>query len=82
MQVSFRRWCVDPNGRTMVSVDPKTVDSTEEFCEARQPRWEGDDDSTYPLCAGTKIVMKGGKKEYLVQGTHEEVVDKLNSNLA
>ena len=78
MQVTFTRWCVDAKGRTPVSVDPTRVDSTEHFCDARSARWPGDDDSIYPMCAGTRIVMRN-KQEYLVQGKLEDVVLLLNA---
>lgn len=77
MQISFMRWCVDPKGRTPCSVDPARVDCTEHYCDARQSRWEGDDDSFYPMTAATRIIMKN-KQEYLVQGEHDWVVEKLN----
>ncbi len=78
MQVMFTRWSVKPQDRTPVSVDPKRVDSTEHFCDARQSRFDGDDDSIYPMTAATKIVMKN-KQEYLVQGTLADVVNTLNA---
>ena len=77
MQITFTRWCVDPKGRTPVSVDPTRVESTELFSDARQARWEGDDDSIYPMCAATRIIMRN-KTEYLVQGDHASVTAKLN----
>ena len=78
MQVTFTKWCVDPKGRTQVSVDPTRVDCTEHFCDARVSRWEGDDDSVYPLCAGTRVVMRN-KQEFLVQGKLDDVVLLLNA---
>ena len=78
MQVSFTVWCVDATKRIKISVDPKRVDCTVEFCQARTPRWEGDDDSIYPLCAATRIVLKN-KQEFLVQGTQEDIVNQLNA---
>ena len=71
MQTMFMRWCMDPKGRTPVSVDPKRVDCTEHFSDAFHSA-TGEDFS-----AATKIVMKG-KQEYVVQGTLAEVVDALN----
>jgi hypothetical protein len=72
MQIQFMRWCVDQKGRTPVSVDPTRVDCTEHFQDAFKASY-GEE---FP--AATKIIMKG-KQEYLVQGTLEETVSKLNS---
>ena len=74
-QVTFTRWCIDPKGRSQVSVDPTRVDCTEHFCDTHAPRWLGDD---YPTCAATRVIMRN-KQEYLVQGTLTEVVNLLNT---
>jgi hypothetical protein len=75
MQIQFTRWSVKPSDRTPVSVDPKRVDCVEHFCDAHPPRWDGDD---MPTTAATRIIMRN-KQEYLVQGTHAEVVNHLNT---
>jgi hypothetical protein len=66
---------VDRKGRTPISVDPTRVDCTEHFIDAFKSQHP---DVQEDMPAGTKIIMKGGKKEYFVQGTHEDVVAKLN----
>lgn len=73
MQVTFTRWCIDPKGRTPVSVDPKRVDCTEHCWNAYSGPVDGD------MPAATRIIMKG-KQVYTVQGTLAEVVAKLNGS--
>ena len=71
MQVLFTRWCVDPKGRTPITINLARVDCLEHFGFAfRAPYGE-----EFP--AATRIIMKG-KQEYLVQGTVEEIQAKLN----
>jgi hypothetical protein len=75
MQVMFQRWCVDPKGRTLISVDPKRVDCTEHYSDAFRAS-PGPTEEDFP--PATRIIMKG-KQEYLVQGSLPNVVDKLNA---
>lgn len=72
MQVRFIRWCIDPNGRKAVSVNPLQVDATELLYDAAVSYLN----EVVP--AATRIVMKN-KQEYLVQGTLPEVVEALNA---
>lgn len=72
MQIQFTRWCVDPKGRTEVSVDPTRVDATEHFS---LPFTHGGTREKFP--AATKIIMKN-KQEYVVQGDVTEVVNRIN----
>ena len=76
MQVTFQRWCMTPSDRGPISVDPKQVSSTEHYLDARKAdqRWKGDE--AMPAC--TRIIMKTGKKEYMVQGDLATVVKMLN----
>lgn len=80
MQVTFIRWSMDPKSRTPVSINPDRVDCTEHFTDVFTPPPEN---AAYveAMPAGTKIIMKG-KQEYLVQGSLEEVVEKLNAEVA
>jgi hypothetical protein len=71
MQVQFIRWCLDPIGRTLVSVNPERVDCVEHFGAAFRAGY-GED---FPAAA--KIIMKG-KQEYIVQGSVEAVDAALN----
>jgi hypothetical protein len=72
MQVNFIRWCLDPNGRKAVAVNPQEV-----VCvEARDDSWRhAVTDEFFP--SSSTIIMKN-KKEYLVQGAVEWVVGQLN----
>lgn len=70
IQVEFVRWSVTAADRKPLSVDPTNVSSTEWFGDAYTAMGE-----EFP--AATRIVMKS-KKEYLVQGSAREVVNKLN----
>jgi hypothetical protein len=72
MQVQFKRWCVEENGRTLCSVNPLRVDCTEYYGPAFKAGW-GEE---FP--AATKIIMKN-KQEYVVQGELSEVVLLLNT---
>jgi hypothetical protein len=71
MQVPFMRWCLDPKGRTQVSVNPTRVDCVEHFSEA----FKAATGEEFP--AASKIIMKG-KQEYLVQGALDDVIEQLN----
>jgi hypothetical protein len=73
MQIKFTRWCVDPKGRTLVSVDPTRVDATEHFSDSFN---HGATAEHFP--AATKIILKN-KQEYIVQGLLSDVVDLLNA---
>ena len=72
MQCVFTRWCMDPKGRTQVSVDPTRVDATEWYQDGFVHPVTGEE---FPPC--TKIIMKN-KTEYLVQGPLDHVVTTLN----
>ena len=72
MQIVFTRWCMDPAGRTPISVDPKRVDATTHFSDA----FTTPNDEKFP--AATKVIMKG-KQEFIVQGDLATVVDALNA---
>jgi hypothetical protein len=72
-QITFVRWCLDPQGRTPISVDPARVDCTEHYQDGMVHGGTGE---AFP--AATKLVMKG-RQEYLVQGAHDEVVARLNT---
>jgi hypothetical protein len=74
-QVIFTRWCLDPKGRTPVSVDPARVDCTEHYGDAFQAPYA--DGEAFP--AATRVIMKG-KQEYVVQGALADVVARLNVN--
>lgn len=67
MKVSFTRWCLDPKGRTTVTVESKRVDCVEHFGEAFHAAATSE---YFPACS--KIIMQG-KQEYLVQGSVEAV---------
>lgn len=71
MQIYFVRWCIDPKGRTPVSIDPTRVDATEHFSDA----FEAATGESFP--AATKVIMKG-KQEYIVQGTVARIVAAIN----
>ena len=77
MQVMFELWCVTLSGRRPISVDPKQVSSTEHYLDARKAdyRWNGDKEA--PAC--TRIIMKTGKREYLVKGDLATVIRMLNT---
>jgi hypothetical protein len=71
-QITFTRWCMDPAGRTSISVDPTRVESTEFFIDAYQhPNGE-------KLPAATKITMRN-RQEYIVQGASADIVSLLNN---
>ena len=71
MKVKFVRWCMNAPDRTPLAVEPSRVDSVLHF----SPAFTSPTGEDYP--AASKIVMRG-KQEYIVQGTVEEVTDKLN----
>jgi hypothetical protein len=73
MQIAFLRWCMDPKGRTPVSVDPTVVACTEHLGDAFHHAVTGEN---FPVA--TKIILKN-KKEYVVQGALVDVVTKLNA---
>jgi hypothetical protein len=62
--VTFTRWCLDRAGRTQVSINPAEVATVEDFCGSERP--------------GSQIIMKGGKKGFLVWGEHNAIVAALN----
>lgn len=72
MQVIFTRWCLDPKGRTSVSVDPTRVECTEHYVDAFD---HSGTDEKFP--AATNIIMRNSE-EYTVQGSLDEVVRRLN----
>jgi hypothetical protein len=72
MQVTFRRWCVTKEHRTMVAVNPKRVDCVEAFGPAFI---RADTGKTVP--PAVRIVMQG-KQEFIVVGTVEQVAAALN----
>jgi hypothetical protein len=80
MKIMFKRWSLDPKGRTTVAVESKRVDCVEHLGDAyggeRVAMW-WQDDRHDQVPAASKIIMQG-KQEYLVQGTVEEVTDLLN----
>lgn len=71
-QIIFTRWCVQPEGRTPVAVNPERVDCVEWYGDAFKGMAGFGED--YP--AATKIIMRG-KQEYIVQGSVAEVTDML-----
>jgi len=73
MQIAFLQWCLDPNGRTPISIDPTVVACTEHFGNAFRAVGTGED---FP--AATRIILKN-KREYIVQGVLVDVVTKLNA---
>lgn len=72
MQILFTKWCLDPKGRTDVTVEPKRVDCVEFYSE---PFQAADNKEDYPACS--KIIMQN-RLEYLVQGSVKEIQRKLN----
>jgi len=61
--VTFTRWCLTEADRTPVSVNPTEVSNVEDYCGPIQP--------------GQLITLKN-KKTFLVQGSHHDVIAKLN----
>lgn len=86
MQIPFCRWCLDPKGRTPLSVNPARVDCVEHYSdgvgsnpaeitgELDYPHWERDS-----IPAASRIIMQG-KQVYLVQGSVKEIVAYLNAS--
>lgn len=72
MKILFTRWSLDPASRTPVAVEPKRVDCVELFSPAMTHSATGE---AYP--PATKIIMQG-KQEYIVQGSVEDVTERLN----
>lgn len=71
MLIQFTRWMLDAKGRTPVAINPERVDVIEHYGDAFKTTW-GEE---YPAAA--RIIMKG-KQEYIVQGSVEEVNEKLH----
>lgn len=72
MQVQFKRWSLNPDSRTPISVNPERVDATETFGPAFKHNATQEE---FP--AATKVVMKNGT-EYVVQGDVDWVTKQLN----
>jgi hypothetical protein len=67
-QVLFARWCIDPHSRTHVAITPSAVAAVEYYGGAfTTPVGE-----EYP--AASRIILKGGKQEYLVQGSVQQIM--------
>jgi len=62
--VTFTRWSQDLRSRTPISINPDEISDIEDYCGS--------------ICPGSAITLKN-KKNYLVMGTHDEIVAKLIS---
>jgi hypothetical protein len=71
--VLFTRWCIDPKGRTPVTINPDRVDCIEHWGDA----FEAPYGEKFPAAA--KVILKG-KQEYVVQGTVAEVTHALEGS--
>ena len=69
--VIFTRWCMNPKGRTPVTINPDRVDCIEYWGDA----FEASNGEKFPAAA--RVILKG-KQEYVVQGTVAEVTIMLN----
>ena len=69
--VQFTRWCMDPRGRTPVTINPDRVDAVEHWDDA----CVGATGEKFP--AACVIIMRN-KQAYTVQGSVAEVTLALN----
>lgn len=62
--VTFAKWNHDPKKQTLVTINPTEVSDIEDYCGDVEP--------------GSVVTLKN-KKTYLVQGIHDDIVQKLST---